>query len=414
MRKINIIALAIMVLFAIPNSLAQVMISEVLYDPEISENNGETVVLYNDAAQDIDLSAWILATTSSPNDVTLPEGLIIPSGGSLLIADNDFSLNKPNASWPDADHEEAITLSNTAGGVALMNGSEVIDAVGWGEIEDSALFEGIPHTGVSEGESLLRFQDTNYNIDDFKPSKPFEQFFDPLEVEVEFSLTVESNSPIIKAFEILTDDDEKEGIQIKPLAGDSKAINLLAEVKLPENFDETLTAKASLEDELFEMNIKTINETFLKLEGEVLIDYFKEPGNYEISLILESQNFTTEENVNFEYLELSAFEVEQNLNLNLKAGNEGFATLSVLNTGNLALDINIRGERLKNENDHINVGDIDFSIDNFDTSKTLSGKYQKVINLKPGFDEQIDLKVNALNTLSPGKYDGKIFVKATN
>jgi len=131
---------------------AEVEVYQVLYDPVGSESGGEAVELKNTGDESVDLSAWILATDSSNHDATLPQNTILLPGRTFLIADERWDENKDNASWRKADYLEIITLGNTNGFVALLNGNQTIDAVSWGG--DSSV--GISGPSVSPGMALRR------------------------------------------------------------------------------------------------------------------------------------------------------------------------------------------------------------------------------------------------------------------
>ena len=149
-----------------------VVISQVLYDPVGSESGGEAVELKNTGISPVDVSGWVLATLSSSSDATLPKDAVIPAGSSYLIADKGWNVSRDNFDWRLADFEEAITLSNSDGGVALIANGKVVDAVGWGDIEgiEEGLFEGSPAVDVGNGKSLFRLKDTGDNSVDFVES----------------------------------------------------------------------------------------------------------------------------------------------------------------------------------------------------------------------------------------------------
>ena len=142
MKKM-LVLLAVAICF-IDMVCAQVLITEVMYNPETSESDTEYVELYNQGDADVDISGWKLNTTSV--QCTIPEGTSIKSNSSFLIADEDDSGVWPQ-SWPEPDFIDEITLGNTDSGVQLIDskGYEV-DTVGWGNPSD-VLFEGSPHPG---------------------------------------------------------------------------------------------------------------------------------------------------------------------------------------------------------------------------------------------------------------------------
>lgn len=186
MKKINCLILVLL----LPFVSANIVISQVLPDPIGTESGGEAVELRNDGSEPVDISGWILATESSAKDAVITDGKILQPGSSFLIADAGWSEKKDNADWRSADHEEAITLGNSAGGIALLNGESVIDAVGWGSEEDinSGLFSGSPAVSPGSGMSLVRIKSSGDNKEDFSASLP--DFMDGFAIAVSADITV--------------------------------------------------------------------------------------------------------------------------------------------------------------------------------------------------------------------------------
>jgi hypothetical protein len=176
---------------------ANVVISQVLYDPIGTESGGEAIELKNIGSSVIDLSGWIVATEASSTDVKIPAGKFINPGQTFLIADIGWSTKRDDSEWKDADLEDTMTLGNSDSGIALKDSSgNIVDAVGWGDSEGikESLFEGVPANPVSPGKSLLRTQDTDDNSEDFIESEP--NFFEGVPVLVEADITI--TAPVVE------------------------------------------------------------------------------------------------------------------------------------------------------------------------------------------------------------------------
>ncbi len=184
-----------LVLFA-PLASANVMISQVLYDPVGTESGGEAVELKNDGSSAVDISGWVLSTESSATDATIPPNTVLQPGKAFLVADEGWNSSKDDSGWRAADYEEKITLGNSDSGIALINNGSVVDAVGWGDKDgiDSSLYEGSPASLVSVGKALLRTQDTDDNSNDFKESAAD---FQP-GVAVQITANVSVTAPVIE------------------------------------------------------------------------------------------------------------------------------------------------------------------------------------------------------------------------
>lgn len=146
-----------------------VLINQVYYDP-VQETGSEAIELYNPESRSINITNYIIKTSSSDKDATLKG--VIPPYGYFLVADSGWSEKRDNTSWTKADYEESITLGNKDSGVAILNNDKnntLIDAVGWG-ITD--IKSGISTSAVKEGKSLLRVSTTGNNSKDFLESSP--------------------------------------------------------------------------------------------------------------------------------------------------------------------------------------------------------------------------------------------------
>lgn len=176
---------------------ANIIISQVLYDPIGTESGGEAIELKNNGQSTTDISNWIIATEASATDVKIPQNTIIEAGKTLLIADTGWSTKRDDAEWKSADIEDTMTLGNADSGIALKdaNGS-IVDALGWGdeeEIEDN-LWEGIPANMAAQGKSLVRVQDTDDNSEDFVESSP--NFFEGVPVLIGTDITF--TAPVVE------------------------------------------------------------------------------------------------------------------------------------------------------------------------------------------------------------------------
>ncbi|RMD57474.1 hypothetical protein D6825_03960 [Candidatus Woesearchaeota archaeon] len=150
-------AFSLLILAFSGSASAQVVIQQVLYDPSGSERGGEAVEIRNIGSESVDISGWILATSSSPSDATLPPGTIILPGEAYLVADSGWNVSRDNPLWKSADYEEPITLGNSAGGVALLNGTAVVDSLAWGDVQGlDEMFKKNVALESEEGFSLWR------------------------------------------------------------------------------------------------------------------------------------------------------------------------------------------------------------------------------------------------------------------
>ncbi|MAG38589.1 hypothetical protein CMO90_00710 [Candidatus Woesearchaeota archaeon] len=404
-----IITITITIIALSEQAFASIIISEVLYNPFSSEHGGEAILLYNPTANNINLSGWSIATKFSYSDATLPP-IAILAGGYLLIADNNFSLNKDNPFWPDADYEEEITLSNSNAGIALINQTKIIDAIGWGLIEDENLFENNPHPGTNEGQSLRRInnQDTNNNSADFNATTPF--FYEQNNSEINIDLEINITNNYNFSFQINRDDNlSKEGNQIMPIAGENKTF----EVTIKTN-NCSKTATATLENNNYELKKIFYNETTNIFKGNLSMNYWTESGNYIITTTLTDCEGTNHSKTEFfEYESLTSITANSSLKLDAEKGTTAMKTITVKNTGNEEALIKIKSTNPTSGQTEIDADKIEFSIDNFETIQTMNNNF---ININEFLNVQEELSINLrINTenISEGYYSGEITLDYT-
>ncbi len=229
-------------LLLVPCVSADIVIQQVLYDP-LNENGGEAVELKNTGSQPVDISGWTISTVSSLNDATIPEGSVILPGRTFLVADSGWSEKRDNPSWKLADYEEAITLSNTNGGVALIKGNDTIDSLCWGETDelDSAFGSNCAEK-VSAGKALLRISHTGESSADFVEAGA--DFFDGILVSLTSEITL--SVPVLEVSDSL--DLAPEGL-----------------LSIRNNGDEAISVSLQFND-LYYKNY-TIPKTSLEIEG---------------------------------------------------------------------------------------------------------------------------------------------------
>ena len=199
--------------------IAAAQIDSVYYDAD-NEAGSEYVLLANTGTQAIDLTEWTLATPTSETDATLA-GTIHP-GGTYLVADAGWDEHKDDPAWPDADHQETLTLPNTAGYAQLTDPDGVVHStVGWGDAERS---EGTPHPGTDPGDALVRTNDTQDNSNDFTSAQP--QFTRTSDASSSaLNITLADTQPRIIDISV-PDDDPAPGIDVLPTPGEERSLTI--------------------------------------------------------------------------------------------------------------------------------------------------------------------------------------------
>ncbi len=425
-----------------------ILISQAIYNPAGTNSGGEAVELYNPGTTSVNLTGWVVATETSPTDATLPQGAIICGGCYYLVADGNWSNARDNATWANADYEEAITLANSDAGVALKDSNGTpMDAVGWGNPASigSGLFEGSPHPGSSAGNSLLRkivngsYIDTNNNSNDFIDSTP--NFRNSSSVsqsahnngEIVIIIAVTGSGPAISTVSILTDDDPfLSGSQVSPVPKGNKTVSLETVVSDLNGVSDVSSVAAGFNGANFTMAKKSdINSTAGIYSASFNLSSSFAPGNYTVTVTaIDNSGFASSSSASFEYLTMAAVDVDAaSILFNAAPGltyevsgdqsSSTTANITVLNAGNVALDFDVSSTNFTWGASFIAASRLQYAFNGNYTNVAVAGnmtnlKQRKDVNLNPGLRAGLSLRLNVPLATSPGNYSGKISLVAVN
>ncbi|NQV09279.1 lamin tail domain-containing protein [Candidatus Woesearchaeota archaeon] len=409
------------------NALDNIIITEVLFNPENTEAGGEAVELYNPTEEYINISGYVILTESSATDAIIENALIRPYG-FFLVADSGWSINKDNQKWVEADYEETITMSNSDSGIALIYNGTTVDAVGWGDPSSiDSDYEGTPHPNIIEGISLKRritsdgFVDTNNNSDDFFSSAPIfrnssyiQTFTEDSFYEIEVTTSITSSDITIISAEIIDDDYLNiEGNQINPSPGENRNINIRATIQ---DFNNDISdVSAIFGSEVFGLSyVNTTNGNKI-YEGFIEIEYYESAADYVIYLSVNDNTNTT---MYFEYMPIIGFDVEGSLaSYDVIPGQSLESNVRIINMGNVNLDVEIFGADLIFGSNIINIENIEVSFTDEEEVSFNLGKNPKDLNLNlnSGIDSfgDITFRINVPNDAVAGSYSGSISIVGT-
>ena len=381
------IVLCIVGVFVLSLAHASVLIEQVYVNPVGSESGGEAVVIRNAREDIVFLENWTLATQTSKKDATLPAIRLWPNQ-TFLIADTGWNEKKDDLLWKEANYEEAITLDNAEGGIALIDTrGTIIDAVGWGDTSniEPTLYQGMPTRIPPEGKVLFRKEYTGNNAQDFILSDPQFEHEDTLFVVVNITEEVK----IIRVM-LSPDEAKDEGIQVLiPLKG-TKKVKVEAEVVGRPN-----RVYGILAGQIIEFMAKN-SSTFV---GEFIIDTLFQPGSHTIGVHADE----AEENTVFTAHVQQKIRVDQTRVLltslpgkpaqaSVLITNEGFASVRLHPTiiGNSSLDsfieVSLDGENFQHPSDvqiHLNPKETRILFVRVATPTTfLSGVYKSRIRME--------------------------------
>ncbi|MBD3222724.1 hypothetical protein GF314_15940 [bacterium] len=154
--------------------LLSLVINEVCYDPEGADGGAEFVELWNAGTAPAALGGVALEFANGAHEEPswderwrATAGTTLAPGAVLLIVDRGWE-------GPPAAAEVPLGLQNGPDALRLVGPEGTLDLVGWGDLAQTALYEGEPAPDVS-GEVLARRpdgHDTDDNAADFRGHEP--------------------------------------------------------------------------------------------------------------------------------------------------------------------------------------------------------------------------------------------------
>ncbi len=173
-RRIFLLCLFLWPLWRVPCSRCQVVLNEILPDPEGSDAGREFVEIYNRSPRAVSLAgvgfqfangaddpSWLTRWTGAAGDS-------LAAGGWFLLADHNWQ----GEAAPDAQCR--LGLQNGPDAVRLVRGDTILDLVGYGPLTEGSFYEGNP-ASVAPGLALARRpdgSDTGDNAADFRLVAP--------------------------------------------------------------------------------------------------------------------------------------------------------------------------------------------------------------------------------------------------
>ena len=129
------ITLSIVCLLLLPMPLqaddTDILINEIMYDPDGTDDGHEWIEIYNRGATSVDLTGWKFYEDSTNHNLTLHQGsMTIPSGGYAVIADEADTFLGDYPSYSGTLIDSAWSALTTGESLAMKNSSlTIVDQV---------------------------------------------------------------------------------------------------------------------------------------------------------------------------------------------------------------------------------------------------------------------------------------------
>lgn len=422
-----------------------IIISQVLYDPINSDTYGEAVELYNPTSNIIDISNYIIKTSSHDVDATIPSNTFMQPNSYFLLTDTQFDSYKDNQSWSSPDYEESITLANTNSGVSIIFNNQTIDAVGWGNssIIPQNLFESAPASQVQEGHSLARLTltDTDNNANDFSDisnpilhnstsliqtnqsaneTNPTNQTSNE-SGSMNVSIAVNNTPPKILSYSFSEDALAKDGYQILPQPNSNKTILLSVIVYEKDGLSDLSTLNALFQNTIFPYTTQQINETIFNISFSLKLPYYLEPKNYTVNVtIKDNSDASASIQSQFEYLPLLSLDIDAtslNFNQNITTIIGDLLTTTkdkptITNTGNTILSLGLSADDFESGANALPASILSYGFSSSGSfPNTMSNDIQvNNIGLNPNQKTPLSFRITIPDSAVKGIYTTKVFV----
>ena len=361
------------------------MITAFLYDADGTDSGKEWVELYNPTDIPLDLSDYSLQGGNGANPGewwTAWQGTSgeIQPHGHLLIGGTDVV--------PSPDEIAALGLQNGPDAVRLLRGTDVVETIGWGDLDHPEFYDGTPFEG-SEGpiRRLMvngTYQQTRDNAQDFVADETYRpRTSDQQDLHVMFS--VMERYAHLRNISLLDEDPLADGNQVVPRPGLSKDITVDVTISTGEPCD-TLGVTLLHDNESRQMISQGQDNETCMFTSTVTRDYSDDPAEYPVSFEVSAEGeLLNTTSTSYQYLGMAAFSIDadvldfgdlhtgEDLSIHGDLDEATHDRPTIRNTGNVPLDIGVMGSRISSSGSSMNASVLSYHID--DGTHTYAGAF---------------------------------------
>lgn len=389
-----------MALLLMPLASANVIITEVMFDPTqtSSQTDSEWIEIYNNGEEAVDLSLWKI-DESNFDDIVLQPGKHLVIARELLDT-TDEDNESFESYW---GNNNGIWDENflAVDGSFSLTGDDMINLSNGVESEvlyyDSTI-------SLGNGKSIFRL---NYSLPntldnwaegelDGTPGKGEYEMWDG-EVMIE-AVVVNVEPEILNAL-ILTDDSTQIGIQIMPNINENKMVNFYLEVKDNNGLDDVVQAGVRINGREYAFTSLNgiFNESFEMLPSDTAMVY-------NLEFFVKDNSSETVESVEFEYLGFisSVLETSKVTFDYLVPGTlSSEETVSIRNSGNVVFDVEVEGY------DVGTIGRNNLEVF-YEIWQALNVNRVLDANVMPNEIKDFKLRLNVPENVKADTYEGKV------
>jgi hypothetical protein len=136
MNKITVFVLFLVILSS--SAFAEVMISEIMYDPYGTETKKEWIELYNAGSETLNITGWKIKDGTTARTLNLYSGsFILDPDSFVILARNGENFSNEYTSYVGTVLESSFSLTNSGKELYLLNQlNEIVDNVNYTDLSD--------------------------------------------------------------------------------------------------------------------------------------------------------------------------------------------------------------------------------------------------------------------------------------
>ncbi|MDP3728750.1 MAG: lamin tail domain-containing protein [bacterium] len=389
-----------------PLVTANLYITEIMHSPtQVSDSEGEWIEIYNDGENIIDLNTWILdGKTIGNRSIKSKEYFVIArellDGTDLDTESFEFYWGNNNGIWDENFSATELTLSlKEEDTIVLTNGLNTK------EFSYNKSFGGNRNGKTLERISLTEWQegplDGTPGFGNFSTTKNNWN-------SINIFLELLNNAPEIIQIN-LTDDNEKEGIQILPLLNEEKMVFIQVIVNETDGFQDIESISFSILNETRNLTFKeNLSTTNARYEGNFTLSNNLTAGEYTIFVFAADKENKTKKDINFTYEGIVSTELNvTNFKMSMHSGETTLHSMQILNGGNVPIDTEISANDLLSEKESIPRNSIEVFQDIW---LPLENPVFLDLNVAPQDIKEIQFRIRTPQQARSGTYKGVITI----
>lgn len=337
----------ILILLLIPYVSADVVITEVMYNPTFcSDTECEWIEIYNNGSSPVDLKDWKLDNGNFDDYIIKPNEFVVIAksleGFEAFYGNNDTMWNYTDGNYIVL--KGTFSLTNTQDTINLSGSNEDILTYesSWGGDGNDYSLQKIDYNKGNEK--------NNWNESSTLKGTPGKDNFLKENTDIKITLNIIDVVPVI-LITIFPDESLNEGYQILPAINNNKTVSL------------NITIDSQKPITKVEAKFNNLSKQAIKINYEYLVNFSLEPylksGNYGINVTAYTNTTSNSEMIYFDYLGIISASLDKN---SIEFGDlipgktTQNKTVKIFNRGNTNINIKISATNLTSQNNVIPAG----------------------------------------------------------